>query len=134
MSLAREAERRLPWTWAALLSTYRYWGLFLAFVFSAAAAELYSNFAYIRYQELGLDSFGHIETLAQISWILLAPLVAWIAVRTQPIRVLAIIVGLAAAASVTAMIPAMNVDVSIILPPLFISLARSVSEIDSRGG
>lgn len=141
MLLVRESEPRASWTWAALLSSYRYWGLFLAFVFSAAASQLYRDFAYIRYRELGLNSFGHIETLTRISWILLAPLVAWIAIRTQPIRVLAITIALAAAASVAALIPAINVDVFIIVPSLFISLASASFLIglpallaDARGG
>ena len=105
-----------------LPGTYRYWGLFLAFVFSAAATELYKSFVRLRFQGVGFENIERIENFTGFCWILLAALVVWIALRTQSVRVLAITAAIAAAASAACLIPAIDANVSVALAGIFIPL------------
>ncbi len=105
-----------------LPGTYRYWGLFLAFAFSAAATQLYKSFVRLRFQGVGFENIERIENSTGFCWILLAALVVWIALRTQPVRVLAITAALAAAASAASLIPAIDANVSVALAGIFIPL------------
>lgn len=87
------AQDRPAWTWADLLSTYRFWGLFLWMVLTETGMQLYYRFEYLDLNHIYRLSYSQIgplmETLRVLA-VLCAFFLAWAAVRTSPIRVLLI--------------------------------------------
>jgi len=126
MATLQNAEPRAPWTWADLLSTYRYWGLFLAYVFSEAAAQSMYSFVFIRFREVGFEEYSRIAGVSRFVWVLLVLLLAWIAIRTRPVRVLLIVAILAAATSLVWFIPGVPITVVGALTLLFVPLLNGL--------
>jgi len=119
------SERCVPWTWADLLSTYRYWGLFTAYSLAFAATQTLYTFVFARYRELvelRVESFGLVLAWTHVVWILLALLLAWIAIRTRPVRVLLIAATLATAVSFAALIPGISPKLAFFLTYTLIPL------------
>ncbi|HYB62432.1 MAG TPA: hypothetical protein VEH50_13255 [Methylomirabilota bacterium] len=90
------------WTWADLLSTYRFWGLFLWFVLTAAGMQYHQLFSFFRLTDvMGFTPrlVGTILSVAQGGGLLVALILAWAAIRTRPVLILLITGGLAALAA-----------------------------------
>jgi hypothetical protein len=96
------SQNRPAWTWADLLSTYRFWGLFLWFVLTAAGAQYHQLFSFFRLTEVvGFTPrlVGTIVSIAQGGGLLAALILAWAAIRTRPVLTLLITGGFAALAA-----------------------------------
>lgn len=91
----------VSWTWADLLSTYRYWGLFFAYVLTMTAEQAFFSFAPAVFHGLFFSSFGEIESTARLFWIPLSLLLSWVAIRTRP-KVVLLITGAVTVAAVLA--------------------------------
>jgi hypothetical protein len=119
-------ENRGSWTWADLLSTYRYWGLFLAFVLATAAMQLQYSYVYSQFRGLGYASIGSLTGFTRFFWPLFALPLAWVAIRTKPVSVMLGCGVLAALASLTPLFPWIPAKVALVAVlfciPLFSSL------------
>jgi hypothetical protein len=97
------SQNRPAWTWADLLSTYRFWGLFLWFVLTAAGMQSRNMFLFFHLTDrLGLtpSSAGTVMLIAQSAALLFALILAWAAIRTRPVVTLLITSGLVALAAI----------------------------------
>ena len=96
------SQDRPAWTWADLLSTYRFWGLFLWFVLTAAGMQYHQLFLFFRLTDVvGFTPrlAGTILSIAQGWGLLVALILVWVAIRTRPVLTLLITGGLAALAA-----------------------------------
>jgi hypothetical protein len=105
MQSPEATDARSPWTWADLLSTYRFWGLLVAFVLAGSASELHFFFDFQRFHDSTMDTVEHIIGITRLIWVPLSLVLAWIAIRTRPKVVLLVVAALAAAAFLTTLIP-----------------------------
>jgi hypothetical protein len=84
------ADQKPTWTWADLLSTYRFWGLLLFYVLAGAGMRTVLNSAafslYRRYNLRPADYSG--LYLMSLLCIPLAFYLAWIAIRSRPLDTL----------------------------------------------
>jgi hypothetical protein len=108
-------ENRVAWTWADLLSTYRYWGLFLTFALADAATQIQYTFVYQQYRDLGFQSVGSLVGITRPICLFCTLLLAWVTIRTRPVRVLLICAVLAALALVTPHAPWISDKVAIVV-------------------
>lgn len=94
-SLALSSERP-SWTWADLVSTYRFWGLLLIFVFSGLACNsLAVSMPALLRDQYGLSNVHMASVLASRFWMVpLAFYLAWAAIRSKPVPVLLTLGGL----------------------------------------
>jgi len=95
-------QNRPAWTWADLLSTYRFWGLFLWYVLTAAGMQYQNFFLFFHLQREFDLPMGDLETglaIARSAALLVALLVGWTAIRTRPVVVMLIAGGLASLAA-----------------------------------
>jgi hypothetical protein len=96
------SQNRPAWTWADLLSTYRFWGLFLWYVLTAAAMQYQNLFSVIHLRMEFAMPLSDLETglaIARSAALLVALLVGWTAIRTRPIVAILITGGLASLAA-----------------------------------
>jgi len=89
------SSERPSWTWADLVSTYRFWGLLLFFVFSGLASNSLSIFTPMlrqqygfSYHQMGLLFWTRIYAVPLAFWL------AWAAIRSKPLPVLLTVGGL----------------------------------------
>jgi hypothetical protein len=120
---------RVSWTWADLVSTYRFWGLFITFVLAGSASSLHYTFVFERYRELGIASIGQLEGISRLFWVPLALVLAWVAVRTRPKLVLLIAAGFAAAAILVSLMPEFPVELGLVLESLLVPLLSALTFI-----
>jgi hypothetical protein len=93
-SLSLSSDRP-SWTWADLVSTYRFWGLVLFFVFSGLASNSLSILApgMLRQYGFGSAQVGLLFS-TRIYVVPLAFWLAWAAIRSKPLPVLLTVGGL----------------------------------------
>ncbi len=102
MNTTALSQNRPAWTWADLLSTYRFWGLFLWFVLTSTGMQYHNMFLLVHLTErLGLTPSyaGTAMFIARSAALPLALIVAWAAIRTRPVLTLLITGGLTALAA-----------------------------------
>ncbi len=105
MQSPEATDARVAWTWADLLSTYRFWGLFAVFVLAGSANELHFFFDFQRFHDSTMDAVEHIINITKLIWVPFSLVLAWIAIRTRPKVVLLIISALSAAGFLATLIP-----------------------------
>lgn len=120
---------RATWTWADLFSSYRFWGLFSAFVLAGSASELHFIFDFQRFHDLKMDAVEHIESITRLIWIPLSLVVAWIAVRSRPKVVLLVIGAVGAAAFLSTLIPDSPSLYGLVIESLFVPLLAGTMSI-----
>jgi len=95
------SQNRPAWTWADLLSTYRFWGLFLLFVLTSAGMQnhFYLMHLLLRrfHSSLGIENTA--GSFAQGASLCAAMILTWVAIRTKPVVVLLCTSGLAVLAA-----------------------------------
>ena len=121
-------ESRVSWTWADLLCTYRYWGLFLAFVFCGAATMFHYSFIFELANQRGLTfaDMAQIQGFARLIAILCALILAWIGIRTRPVAVLLAVTGLGMAASLVLLVPAIPIEAGAVFEGFAVPLMSGV--------
>jgi hypothetical protein len=119
-------DARGPWTWADLLSTYRFWGLFVVFVLAGSASELHFIFDFQRFHNSTIDSVEHIMGITRLIWVPLSLVLAWVAIRTRPKVVLLTVAALAATAFLATLIPDSPGMLGLVLESILVPLLSGI--------